>query len=88
MDHLRRAEVPQSTEGTRRVTRHGWTRLHVTDWTTEYGSDLYPIATFHRAQLTDRDRCDCHTNLCTRPATQEDLLCDECRAHPDCRTGD
>lgn len=64
---------------------HGWTRLHVTDWTTEHGSTLYDTATFRRTQLTDRRRCACHTDLCTRVATQEDLLCDQCREHPDCR---
>jgi hypothetical protein len=67
------------------VNGHGWTRLHVTDWTAEHGSTLYDTATFRRAQLIDRHRCGCHTDLCTRAATQEDLLCDECRRHPECR---
>lgn len=30
--------------------------------------------------VDDRDRCACVTDQCTRVATQEDLLCDECRA--------
>lgn len=64
---------------------HGWTRLNVTDWTTVHGSDVYPTASFRRAQHADRRRCGCHTQLCTRVATQEDLLCDECRDHPDCQ---
>lgn len=66
------------------MTCHGWTTLNVIDWTAEHGSEPYPTASFRRARHTDRDRCDCHTQLCTRPATQEDLLCDECRGHPDC----
>lgn len=67
---------------------HGWTRLNIQDWTAEHGSEPYPTASFRGTRFTDRHRCSCHTNLCTRVATQEDLLCDECRAHPDCRTGD
>jgi hypothetical protein len=57
---------------------------NVTDWTAEHGSSQYPTASFRRAQLADRHRCSCHTQLCTRAATQEDLLCDQCRDHPDC----
>lgn len=67
---------------------HGWTRLHVTDWTTEHGSVTYPAATFRPTWANDHHRCACHTQLCTRVATQEDLLCDECREHPDCRAID
>lgn len=67
---------------------HGWTQLNVQDWTTEHGSDVYPTASFRGTRFTDWHRCACHTQLCTRVATQEDLLCDECRGHPDCRTGD
>jgi len=67
------------------VNDHGWTRLHIQDWAAEHGSAEYPAATFRRAALADRHRCSCHTQLCTRVATQEDLLCDECRGHPDCQ---
>lgn len=66
------------------MTRHGWGRLNVIDWTTEYNSTEYDTATFRSAHTLDRHRCCCHTQLCTRVATEEDLLCDECRGHPDC----
>jgi len=66
------------------VNDHGWTRLNVQDWTTEHGSAEYDVATFRRAVTIERHPCCCHTNLCTRVATREDLLCDECRGHPDC----
>jgi len=66
------------------VNGHGWTRLNVIDWQADDYSTEYPTATFRGAAMADRDRCGCHTQLCTRVATQEDLLCDQCRDHPDC----
>lgn len=68
------------------VTRHGWRQLNVIDWTADEGSTVYPAGAFHGTRFTDRDRCGCHTQLCTRVATQEDLLCDECRGHPECQS--
>jgi len=68
------------------VNDHGWTRLHIQDWAGSASSTPYPAASFRGARFTDRHRCSCHTNLCTRVATQEDLLCDECRGHPDCQS--
>ena len=64
---------------------HGWTRLNVQDWAGSTASTEHPVATFRPARANGYDRCSCHTNLCTRVATQEDLLCDECRGHPDCQ---
>jgi len=68
------------------VNGHGWTRLHIQDWAGSTASTEYPAATFRPAWTDEYHRCACHTNLCTRPATQEDLLCDECRGHPDCQS--
>lgn len=66
------------------MTRHGWRELNVIDSTSPRDNWLYPVASFRGTRFTDRDRCSCPTQLCTRVATQEDLLCDECRGHPDC----
>lgn len=67
---------------------HGWLRLNVIDYTHNDVTTIYPAATFHPSWTAEYHRCDCHTQLCTRVATQEDLLCDECRGHPDCRAID
>lgn len=66
------------------LARHGWRQLNVIDYTSPRDNWLYPTFSFHGTRFTDRDRCGCHTQLCTRVATQEDLLCDQCRRHPDC----
>lgn len=66
------------------MTRHGWTYLNVADYTRDAGTSVYPAASFHPSWANEYHRCSCHTQLCTRVATQEDLLCDECREHPEC----
>jgi hypothetical protein len=40
-----------------------------------------PTVTFHGTDADFLHRCDCRTGICTRRATQEDMLCDECRGH-------
>jgi hypothetical protein len=68
--------------------RHGWARIATEDeqpnahgWTAPI-----PMRTSEgpaRVQFADaideRHRCACTRDICQRPATQEDLRCDQCR---------
>lgn len=64
------------------LTRHGWRLLNVINWAAEHGYTVYPAATLR--PYTDEVRCVCSTRICTRPSTQGDGMCDECREHEDC----
>lgn len=53
---------------------HGWVRINGIRINDHDASNLA-----FAPCIPDRQRCGCTRTICQRPATQEDLLCDECR---------
>lgn len=57
------------------MNTHGWKPLEgvvIPDSGGRFAVEFAPL-------VTERHRCACPATHCARPATQEDLRCDECR---------